>query len=251
MLQSTQVQNKPSRARLKVQLAHHADEVEAAQALRYRIFAEEMGAKLNTPVAGLDIDLFDRHCDHLLVRDEDTGEVVGCYRILPPDNARKVGSFYSDTEFDLTRLSLLRERMAEVGRSCVHADYRSGAVITLLWAGLADYMTQRGHDYLIGCASVGMADGGHMAASLYEKLAPDYLAPPEWRVSPRCALPLADLDRTQTVSVPPLVKGYLRAGAFIGGAPAWDPDFNTADFFILLPMSRLSARYSKHFLRSE
>jgi putative hemolysin len=139
-------------------LASHEGDVRAAQKLRWKVFAEEMGARLVTPEAGLDIDLYDAYCDHLLVRDSATGEVVGTYRILGPDAARRIGGYYTDQEFDLTRLQHLRGRMVELGRSCVHADYRGGAVISLLWAGLAEYMLKNQHDYLIGCASIGMGD---------------------------------------------------------------------------------------------
>ena len=225
-------------------------EVEEAQRLRHKVFAEEMGANLSGAEEGLDQDIFDAYCDHLLVRENDAGKVIGTYRILPPDSARAIGSYYSETEFDLTRLSHLRDSMVEVGRSCVHMNYRDGATIARLWGGLADYMGKhQDYEYLIGCASISMKDGGHYAASVYHKLHKLYAAPAEYRVFPRCPLPLEALDKTLEVSIPPLIKGYLRLGAYIGGEPAWDPDFNTADLFIMLPMSRLNERYAKHFIR--
>lgn len=176
--------------------------------------------------------------------------MIGTYRILPPDAAKRIGGYYSDNEFDLTRLMHIRNRTAEVGRSCVHPDYRTGGTITMLWAGLAQYMRKNGYDYLIGCASISMADGGHVAASLYSEIEKKYLSPIEWRVRPRCALPLETLNTnlSPTPEMPPLIKGYLRLGAYVGGEPAWDPDFNTADLFILLPMARMNPRYLKHFL---
>jgi putative hemolysin len=154
----------------QVGLADSPEAVRAAQRLRYKVFAEEMGARLSTPEPGLDIDLYDPHCQHLLVRDADTGEVVGTYRILSPEAAKRIGSYYTEQEFDLTRLQHLRGRMVELGRSCVQAEHRSGGVIALLWAGLAEYMAQHGYDYLIGCASIGMADGGHTAAGIWHAL---------------------------------------------------------------------------------
>lgn len=232
-----------------VGLAHSAADIRDAQRLRWQVFAEEMGARLNTQQFGLDIDLYDKWCDHLLVRDGDTGDVVGTYRILGPDAARRVGSFYSDQEFDLTSLGNLREHMVEVGRSCVHPDYRKGGVITLLWSGLADYMQRSGHDYLIGCASIGMQDGGHNAAGIWHAVKEKHLAPVEWQVSPRCPLPLEGLGRVAAPIVPPLIKGYLRLGAWVCGAPAWDPDFNTADLLVLLSLQDLSQTYAKHFLQ--
>jgi putative hemolysin len=233
--------------RLGVSLARNAGEIQEAQRLRHRIFAGEMGAKLPSRTPGVDHDIYDPYCEHLIVRDQQSDEVVGTYRILGPDNARLVG-YYSENEFDLTRLQHLRSRMVEIGRSCVHPDYRGGATIGLLWSGLAQYMTERGHDYLIGCASISMADGGHAAASLYNRLAAEHLGPQEYRVFPRCPLPLAALQQDRPAEVPPLIKAYLRAGAWICGQPAWDPDFNTADLPILLPMSKLSGRHAKHYL---
>lgn len=231
-------------------IARHQDEVREAQRLRWKVFAEEMGARLDSPEPGLDIDLYDAYCEHLLVRDGDTGEVVGTYRILSPDNAKRLGSYYSESEFDLTRLQHLRDRMVELGRSCVHADHRAGGVITLLWAGLAEYMLRGGHEYLIGCASIGMVDGGHNAAAIWHAAREKHLAPIEWRVFPRCPLPLDKLESAAAPVLPPLVKGYLRLGAYVCGEPAWDPDFNTADLPILLPMKNLNPAYARHFLKS-
>ena len=197
---------------LSVSFAQSEEEVRAAQRLRYTVFCEEMGARLPTREPGIDKDIFDPYCDHLLVHDNHTGEVVGTYRVLNPALARRVGGYYSETEFDLTRLAHLYERMVEVGRSCVHANYRSGATIALLWSGLANYMQQRGYDYLIGCASISMADGGHTAASVYRRLSMEHMSPIEWRAFPRHRLPLELLDGTMNAPVPPLVKGYMQIG---------------------------------------
>lgn len=238
-----------ARRRLSAGFARSPQLKRAAQALRWRVFAEELGARLESREPGIDQDIFDAHCEHLVVRDDETGEVVGTYRLLPPAAARRVGCFYSESEFDLTRLRLLRDRMVEVGRSCIHADYRNGAVIGLLWAGLTRYMLAQGHAYLAGCASMGMADGGHAAASVYARLGERCLAPIEYRVFPRCPLPLDRLDSGAGGVMPALINGYLRAGAWICGEPAWDPDFNTADFFVLLPLANVAPRYARHFLK--
>jgi putative hemolysin len=237
-----------STSRYHVSLAVDDNEIREAQRLRHKVFAEEMGAYLSSVLPGHDIDLYDPFCDHLLVRDLASGEVVGTYRILPPDAAKRVGSYYSEQEFDLTRLQFLRPRMAELGRSCVHPAHRSGAVIARLWMGLADYMTRYGYEYIVGCASIGMADGGHMAASVHRQLAARYLAPIEWRTVPRYRLPVESLDDGQNAALPPLIKGYTRLGAMVCGEPAWDPDFNTADLLMLLPMAQLNRSYARRLI---
>ncbi|WP_223248355.1 GNAT family N-acetyltransferase, partial [Sulfurirhabdus autotrophica] len=155
---------------LVLSYARTESEVREAQRLRYKIFAEEMQARLPGTDSRLDVDKYDAHCEHLLVRDAGTNEVVGTYRILTPSQAKKMGGYYAETEFDLDRLVNLQSNMVEVGRSCVHADYRSGGVIALLWSGLAHYMQKNRFDYLVGCASISMIDGGHNAASIYNKL---------------------------------------------------------------------------------
>jgi putative hemolysin len=249
MFLETEKLDKKHKKTLTVSIASSHETIRAAQALRYQVFVEEMGARINSKTPGLDQDLFDDYCDHLVAHDEDTGEVIGTYRILPPHQARKVGSYYSDTEFDLTRLQHIRPQLVELGRTCVHAKYRSGATIALLWAGLADYMYSNNYQYMIGCASVTLADGGHLAANLYNKIASQSLAPIEWRVFPRCPLPIAALEQGQKVETPALIKGYIRAGAMICGEPAWDPYFNTADFLMLLPTKQIDARYARHFNR--
>ncbi len=230
--------------------ARHADEVLEAQRLRWQVFAEELGARLNTPRAGYDVDIFDPYCDHLLVRD-DAGQLLGTYRVLPPHQAKRVGGLYAETEFDLTRLIHLRSRLLELGRACVHRDHRNGAVIMALWAGLAEYMQRHGLDAMIGCTSVSMADGGHYAASLWARLRRTNLAPIEDHALPRLALPVDSLRQDLPAEAPALLKGYLRVGARICGAPAWDPDFNTADFPLLLRLRDINPRYARHFLHAD
>jgi len=241
---------KRQRPEYHVGLARSESEIREAQKLRYRVFAEEMGARLNVKEAGVDADLYDPYCEHLIVRDEAKGKIVGTYRILSPEAARRVGGYYSETEFDLTRLHHLRPRMVEVGRSCIDPEYRSGSVIALLWTKLAEYMLVNNYEYLIGCASISMADGGHNASNIFVQLIDGNIAPVEYRVFPRSPLPYEHLVTGQKSEVPPLVKGYLRAGAYVCGEPSWDPDFNTADLLVLLPMSRISPRYVKHFVHA-
>ena len=239
--------SKPRRS-LSVGLARNENEIVEAQRLRYAVFAGEMGAHIETGRPGVDHDRFDAHCEHLLVRDAETNEVVGTYRILPPRNADRIGSYYSEQEFDLARLAHLRHNLVEVGRSCIRSDYRSGGTILLLWAGLARYMMENHYEHMIGCASLSMGDGGHAAASIYRRIKERHLCPLEYRAFPRCPLPLERLDASRQADLPPLVKGYLNVGAWICGEPAWDPDFNVADLLILLPLANVNARYTQHFL---
>ncbi len=240
------------RAAIRVQWARHQDEVRAAQRLRYDVFAGEMGARLSTQLPGHDIDLFDNFCEHLLVCDEATGQVIGTYRVLTPVQAQRVGSTYSDTEFDLTRLRGLRDRMVELGRSCVHRDHRHGGVIMALWGALGAFMVRNNLDTMIGCASIPMLHNGmvsgDLAASIWRQVQATHLAPIEYHVRPRLPLPIERLDSSLDVEPPALIKGYLRMGAKVLGPPAWDPDFNSADLPMLMRIADLPSRYRKHFL---
>ncbi|RBH42459.1 GNAT family N-acetyltransferase, partial [Pseudomonas sp. MWU13-2860] len=148
-----------TKPKLAVRLAQSAEDIRRAQKLRYDVFAGDMGDELASRELGIDCDEYDELCEHLIVEDAASGLVVGTYRMLSPDNARRAPSLYSGHEFDLARLTHLRAGLIEVGRSCVHRDFRSGAVIALLWSGLADYVQQHGGQYLAGCASVSLSDG--------------------------------------------------------------------------------------------
>ncbi|AOW13436.1 ornithine-acyl-ACP acyltransferase [Hydrogenophaga crassostreae] len=246
----------PELAAIEVGWARHLDEVREAQRLRYAVFAGEMGAVLPKTLPGHDVDLFDDFCEHLLVRDAATREVIGTYRVLTPAQARRVGSTYSDTEFDLTRLRNMRERMVELGRSCVHADHRHGGVILALWGALGAFMVRNQLDTMLGCASIpmqmdgphGRVGGGHVAASIWRQVKEKHLAPIEFHVRPRMPLPIDRLDDSLDVAPPALIKGYLRLGAKVLGPPAWDPDFNAADLPLMMQLSDMPARYRKHFL---
>ena len=242
------------RSGIVVGWARHQDEVRQAQRLRHQVFAGEMGARLSGPLPGHDIDLFDDYCEHLLVRDRESGAVIGTYRVLTPEQAARVGSFYADLEFDLTRLRGLRSRMVELGRSCVHPDHRHGGVILVLWGALAQFMQRNRLEIMIGCASIPMLHQGmvsaHAAACIWHQLRHKHLAPLDCQVLPRLALPIHDFDESLRVEPPALIKGYLRLGAKLLGPPAWDPDFNTADLPMMMRTQDLPARYLRHFLGS-
>ncbi|RYH63069.1 MAG: GNAT family N-acetyltransferase [Alcaligenaceae bacterium] len=235
-----------------VRWARHLDEVRAAQRLRHAVFAEEMGARLHTQLAGHDIDLFDDFCEHLVVFDADEEQVIGTYRVLTPAQARRVGGTYSDLAFDLTRLRDLRTRMVELGRSCIHPDHRRGGVILALWSELASFMTRNRLDTMIGCASIPMVGrgncGGDVAASVWRQLSTSSLAAARFQVQPRLPLPVDRFNATRNVDPPALIRGYLRLGAKVLGAPAWDPDFNTADLPMMMRLGDLPAAHRRHFL---
>lgn len=240
----------PRAAELVVSLASSQDEVRASQRLRYRIFAEEMGAQLRTDEPGLDCDEFDPYCRHIIVRDQLTQEVVASTRVLLDEDARLAGGFYSESEFDLEAFLRDTGRVMEIGRTCVHPDYRSGTAVSLLWSGLARFIDVRRYQYMIGCASVPMGNGGASAMAIWHALGEKYLLDERQRVAPRrplpqCSLPAQELPRP---TLPPLLKAYIRLGAKIGGEPCWDPAFDCADLFIVLSPADLQRRYARHFL---
>ncbi|MEU1005981.1 GNAT family N-acetyltransferase [Streptomyces tibetensis] len=233
--------------RYTITLARNEEDVRAAQRLRHDVFAGELGALLAGPQPGLDADSFDAYCDHLLVREETTGQVVGTYRLLPPERAAVAGRLYSEGEFDLSALDGIRPQLVEVGRSCVHPDHRDGAVISLIWAGIARYMVDRGHEWLAGCCSVPLADGGTLASATWDRVSGRHLSPEEFRVRPLLPWTPGPAPASR-VELPALLRGYLRLGAWVCGEPAHDPDFGVADLYVLLPMSRVNGRYLRHFL---
>lgn len=242
---------------LRAGWADSEDDVHAAQRLRFEIFAGEMGAQLapDAMAARLDRDRFDPFCEHLLVWAVDRAghaprQLAGTYRVLTPEGARRAGGLYADQEFDLTPLQPLRGRMIELGRACVRPEWRSGGVILALWSALGQYMVRHRLETMVGCASVGLADGGHYASALWHGVQPAYLSGPEWRVAPRCPLVLSGTASGPMPlrAMPPLIKGYLRGGARVLGPPSRDASFNTADLPIMMRMDDLSARYRAQFL---
>jgi len=235
-------------ARYSLLVARDADDVRSAQRLRHAVFAGELGARLASPVPGLDVDDFDEHCDHLVVREDHTGEIVGCYRMLPPERAADAGRLYSDGEFDLSALTELRPALVETGRSCVHPAHRGGAVMSLMWAGIARYMLLSGHAWLAGCASVPLAGGGSYARGVWDTVAAGHLSPSRYRVRPHLPWDHASVPPPPRATPPPLLRGYLRLGAWVCGEPALDADFGVADLFVLLGMDQVDQRYLRFFL---
>ncbi len=233
---------------LTVGVATTQEEVRASQVLRYQVFAKEQGAILDSAKEGIDRDYYDSYCHHLLVRRLDTGEVVGSTRILTMENARRAGSFYSEREFDLRCLFPLPGRALEIGRTCIHPDFRNGSGIGMLWSGLARFIEQQQADFLFGCASIGLSDGGAQAAAAMNMIRERHLAPECFRVRPH--LHLLAANPAPRLNLPPLLKAYLKLGAWVVGEPCLDPDFNVADVFILLDMKNLDERYHRHFVEA-
>lgn len=234
---------------LHVGLARDEEDLRAAQRLRYRVFAEEMQARLHGDEAGLDTDPFDAYCRHLIVRDRRNDEVVACMRVLLDEDAKRAGSFYSETEFELGNLISAPGRVMEIGRVCVHADYRGGMVVSMLWAGLARFFQVTDFNRIIGCASIPMLGDGANAMAAFATLAERYMAPQEFRVTPKLPLPLRD-GPVPEARIPSLLLAYMRLGARICGEPCWDPDFNTADVVVLLDPAQLRQRYARRFLKA-
>lgn len=223
-------------------------EILETQRLRYRIFAEEMGATIDCGESGVDRDHYDAHCLHLMVRETASDRLVACTRVLTDEAAARAGGFYSSGEFDLQMIDSLPGRVMEVGRTCVDAEFRSGAVIAVLWSALAELVVSRGFDYLFGCASIGLEDGGANAHAILAQIKDKYAAPGWQHVRPLITLPAADARPEQKPKLPPLLKAYFSLGAKACGAPYWDRDFNCADVFVLLNVSDLHPRYTRHFI---
>ena len=237
------------KSRLYVELATTMDDIRASQALRFQVFAGEMGAEVKGG-NGLDEDRFDSYCHHLLVKETATGRVIASTRLLLGEQARKAGGFYSESEFDMPSLHHLPGRGVEVGRTCVDPSFRQGAAIAVLWSGLADFIKQFEIDFLFGCASIEMDDGGLVAQAIMNNVRQQAMSDEQWRVTPKNPLPSLPQGAQQVVSapLPPLLKAYFRLGAVACGEPCFDPAFNCADILVLVDVSRMDSAYTRHFL---
>lgn len=223
--------------------------IKEAQALRYRVFGREMGAKLKTEAEGLDYDEVDSYCDHLIVFDNINNKIVGYTRLLNQDQAKKLGRYYSQDEFDMTAILALPGRFLEVGRTCVDPDYRGGAVLTTLWSALVQYALEGQYNYLLGCASITPGPSGYAIDAVFRNIDEKNIAATALQVTPRITVPAELRCLRDESGIPPLLKAYLRFGALICGEPYWDEDFNCMDLFVLLPLDQLKDRYSKHYMK--
>ena len=218
-----------------------------AQALRFRVFSGELKAKLKGAEHGLDDDGYDPWCEHIGVRDLNSGQLVATTRLLDHSAAQKIGHFYSEEEFNLHGLTKLQGPVLEIGRTCVDPAYRNGGTIAVLWGELADVLNQGNYRYLMGCASIPMQDGGIQAQAIMQRLRERYLCTEHLRAEPRKPLPAREIPANVIAEMPPLLKAYMRLGAKICGEPCWDEDFQVADVFILLKRDELCPRYARHF----
>lgn len=252
----------PSTPRYSLLLCTDGDSIEAAQRLRHDVFSTEPGFALTDDgdSGGLDADRFDEFCDHLLVRDDAIGELVGCYRMLPPPGAIAAGGLYMATEFEVTALDPIRPSLVEMGRAVVRDGHRNGAVVLLMWAGILAYLDHSGYDYVAGCVSVPVADpagrgpAGSQLRGVRDFVTRRHAAPSDYTVYPYRPVmvdgrPLDEIEPPARLSVPALLRGYLRLGARVCGEPAHDPDFGVGDFPALLGKRDADIRYLRR-LRS-
>ena len=247
---------------LGVRLAVNQGELDAVQALRYQVFYEEMGAKADaaTVASRRDSDEFDAIADHLLVVDHDLGEgassVVGTYRLIREEAAQRHGRFYSESEYDISALKRFAGRKLELGRSCTAAAYRNRAVMQLLWRGIAAYVFHYGIDLMFGCASLAGTDPDALADELTYlaayHMAPEAIRPralPGRYVEMRREPEGATDPKRAMLRLPPLIKGYLRLGGFVGDGAVIDEQFNTTDISIVVQTDLVTDKYYRHYER--
>ena len=249
---------------LEVRLAETEAEIEAAQRLRFHIFYQEMAAQPTAQMAasGRDFDAFDAVADHLLVLDHARGPgpdaVVATYRLLRRVNAARAGQFYTADEYDIADLIRLPGEILELGRSCVAVDYRTGPVMQLLWRGIATYVFHYDIEVMFGCASLPGVDLDALAMPL-SYLHHNHLAPPELRTRaipsryvPMDRLPADGIDRRRALAaLPPLIKGYLRLGGYVGDGAVVDQQFQTTDVCVIVKTDLVTQKYYKHYERRE
>lgn len=252
----------PASAALEVRLAAGEDEILAAQALRYRVFYEEMGARPTDAMAGtkVDVDDFDSICDHLLVIDPAKGRgavgVVGTYRLIRRQMGEGFGRFYTASEYDIGKILDKGGNFMELGRSCVDVQYRNRSTMNLMWGGIAHYVADHGIDLMFGCASLPGTDPEALATQLsylyHYHLAPAEILPralPELYVS-MDRRPKDEIDPRRAVrELPPLVKGYLHLGGFVGDGAVIDQQFNTTDVCVMVKTTLVTEKYAKHYDR--
>ena len=234
------------RQKLSVSLASGTSEIDECLALRYDVFAREMGANLSSHREGLDEDHFDAYAKHLLIRDTESGAIVATTRLLNARHATAAGSFYSETEFNISNILSMRANLMEVGRTCIAEPYRNGAALSLLWRGIVRITAMDNIDYLIGCVSLPCADDSAYANAIMNYMRQHHYADDTFRVYPLHELPAGKTVSPEDVILPTLLKGYIRLGALACGEPCYDADFQVADIFIAVPRDEIDKRFARH-----
>lgn len=244
-----------AQARFSVRFARNKKEVKQAQKLRYKAFIDEFGVEFPSKQLGIDEDRFDKYCLHLLLIDEDNQKIVGTYRLLTSQGAKEAGGWYSTNEFDLSPLKPLMPKMIEIGRVCIHKDYRlgKGVALLLLWRGLAEAMKKLNCRYFIGCGSVSIRDGGAYAVQVYKKIQEKgAFINQEYFIKAKNPLDLnlALQEKQEYPGLPVLIRGYLKLGAVVCSLPSVDPIFKTADMMILFDKEKCNQHYLKKILKA-
>ena len=236
-------------AALVAYITQNPQDIRKALELRYRVFAQDMGADVQGSDAGIDRDRFDDYCMHLVVKDQTSGQIVAYSRILTNDLATRTGGFYSATEFDIQQVLKPGHSYMEIGRTCVDPDFRSGSGLAHLWGFIADYMEKEKIDFLMGCCSIPTRDGYRQANASMAFLREGYMTPEAMRVFPKVSVPAVPLSNTERIQPPSLLRAYLRLGVRICGELCLDEAFGVADAMILLRRDDMNHRYLKRILR--
>jgi len=234
--------------KFSVSIANDIKSIDECLRLRYDVFANEMGANLHSLESGLDKDHFDDHCKHLMIVEKLTDRVVATTRLLSSTDIINTGGFYSETEFEMNNILDLHGSIMEVGRTCIHKDFRRGIVLSKLWQGIAMIISLEKIDFLIGCASIPFNSGDQYINILMHHIYTNHYSSIKHRVHPLVKLSQNNDYSAGDVIIPALLKGYLRQGAVICGEPYWDAEFGVADVFVFLDCKKITSKYSKYFI---
>jgi len=234
---------------LHIEWTRDPQTIEDVQRFRHKIFQGEFSIVFPDNSRGMDVDEFDHVCDHLVVREMSGNQIVGTYRLITPDAAKKIGSMYCDSLFDLTPVNHLRDSIVEIDRSCIDKDFRNGYTILLLWKEIYKFIKNSNHQYIMGCSSISMSDGGLLASKVNQQLIEMNRISDQIKIKAKYPVKLSFPTVHNDVSIPAILKGYLNVGATICSEPGIDPLFSTADYLTILKMSDMNPKYVKRFLR--
>ena len=223
--------------------------IEDVQRFRFKVFVEEFSITFTDNFHDMDIDDFDQVCDHLVVRETTENSIVGTYRLITPAAAKKIGSMYCDSLFDLSPINHLRDQIVEIDRSCIDKQFRNGYTILLLWKEIYKFILNSSHQYIMGCSSISLADGGLLASNVHQQLIAMNRFSNKLKIKSKHPIQLSENLAHNYMSIPAILKGYLNVGASICSEPGVDPLFNTVDYLTILKMTDMNSKYVKRFLR--